>query len=462
MKKLPHAARLLSLAMLLGGSFFIASHVLAASSVYSSSSKAGQHVSNAILPTANGLIAHARYYVPTATTSPYVFALWTIPLGAGSNLPSGTIAYSDLCTLGADADGNYYDCNFATSSQYSITNYATVPFIYSQIAGAFSSATTSIAASLVSYDDNVNNGLNGSGYNWKGYFDDTPSTGSGATQINTVIPAGGSTTATTTAGTVGSSGYVSSFDLSSSTKVRISLYRNQDLQASVASPSVISQTFDFPVSVSGAYDFSTTTGNFLREGAYTMRTSITNASFSFLGFTFGTNTLVSTTTSFILATTTAFDRFQAQSEANINSVIDTFSTGTCQVSLSGFNLGDCILALFIPNGATIASQYAALPAQAQTKFPFSYMASMAETWSGLVASTTLNAPTYEYKLGDLGIGSTTALGNILPNVVVLSSSTVEYYFPVGLFDTLKALAGIAIILALFFDIFFTVRNMIRV
>jgi len=87
--------------------------------------------------------------------------------------------------------------------------------------------------------------------------------------------------------------------------------------------------------------------------------------------------------------------------------------------------------------------------------------SIKNTLDVLIASSTQNAPEYDYNLSNLGIGSTTPLGNILPNVTVLSSSTVTGYFPAGTFDLLKGLAGLAIILTLFADIFFTVKGLPR-
>jgi len=124
--------------------------------------------------------------------------------------------------------------------------------------------------------------------------------------------------------------------------------------------------------------------------------------------------------------------------------------------------GLCRVGLFlvIPTSDSL-NQFSTLASYTKNRFPFSYIASVTDTWSTLTASSTANAPVYAFPLHDAGIGSTSALGNILPNVTVFSSSTVEQYFPSGMFQLLKTLAGIALVLTLVADIFFTSRNMIK-
>jgi len=147
---------------------------------------------------------------------------------------------------------------------------------------------------------------------------------------------------------------------------------------------------------------------------------------------------------------------------NFGSATQTqFASTSCQISFAGsFNLSDCFGYIFIP-GSNIFQNYSSLVPQLMGKYPFAYITSIQATWNGLVASSTDNAPTYNYNFHDLGIGSTTSLGNILPNEVVFSASTSKHYFPAGTFELLKGLASIAIILGLFADLFFSTRNLIR-
>jgi len=143
------------------------------------------------------------------------------------------------------------------------------------------------------------------------------------------------------------------------------------------------------------------------------------------------------------------------------SVCNPFSAQITSAFLnSTFSISDCFSFLFQPTETSLA-QFQTLASTTQSKFPFSYIASVNSVWSGLVASSTSNSPSFVYNLHDLGIGSTTPLGNILPNATVFSASTTMQYFPSGTFDTLKALAGIAIILVLVSDIFFSTKRMLK-
>jgi len=134
----------------------------------------------------------------------------------------------------------------------------------------------------------------------------------------------------------------------------------------------------------------------------------------------------------------------------------------CSDSSNIFSEGLCMASvfLFIPSNESIG-QFSTLTETLRDKFPFSYINSITDTWSGLTASSTANSPAYTFNLANTTIGSTTPMGVFLPNITVFSSSTVQQYFPAGTFDVLKTLAGIAIILTLMADIFFTSRNLIK-
>lgn len=127
-----------------------------------------------------------------------------------------------------------------------------------------------------------------------------------------------------------------------------------------------------------------------------------------------------------------------------------------------FSEGMCVAFsfLFVPSEKSMG-QFSKLTNLISIKFPFSYINSVAETWKGLQATTSSAVPTFSYGLGSLGIGSTTAMGNILPDFDVLSASTMQYWLPATAWDPLKALVAIAIILVLISDIYFTSRNLLK-
>lgn len=138
-----------------------------------------------------------------------------------------------------------------------------------------------------------------------------------------------------------------------------------------------------------------------------------------------------------------------------------YASTSCAISFSGsFSLSDCLGYVLLPSQNWLAN-YTALPTQFGNTFPFSYMTSAQATWNTLVASSTENAPAYNFNFHNLGIGSTTAMGNILPNTQAFGASTTEAYFPPGTFNTLKALIAAIIWLSFIADAFFTVRNLIK-
>lgn len=120
--------------------------------------------------------------------------------------------------------------------------------------------------------------------------------------------------------------------------------------------------------------------------------------------------------------------------------------GTSSSIASDFGAAICTAVgfLFIPSQASI-TQFADIPTGLSQKAPFSWVFQTIGTWDSLTATTTENVPQYSIDLAATGIGSTTALGDILPTQMdLLSSSTINKYLPAGVHDTLFALAGFAI------------------
>jgi len=136
----------------------------------------------------------------------------------------------------------------------------------------------------------------------------------------------------------------------------------------------------------------------------------------------------------------------------------SYASTSCAISFSGsFSLSDCVGYLMHPTENVFLS-YSNVGSTLSAKFPFAYFSSIANTWTSLQASSTQNAPDWELSLHDLGIGSSTAIGNILPNVTIFSTSTVERYMPSGTLNFMKGLISLALILTLFADLFYGVKR----
>lgn len=133
----------------------------------------------------------------------------------------------------------------------------------------------------------------------------------------------------------------------------------------------------------------------------------------------------------------------------LTQVAGDFASGLCNVSVF----------LFVPGNTAIA-QWTNIGNTTAQKFPFSWVYSITTTLQGLTASSTANSPAFAFNLHDLGIGSTSPIGNILPNYDGFSTTSVETYLTPDLLSALKGLASVALIVGLVADIFFTSRNLI--
>jgi len=113
--------------------------------------------------------------------------------------------------------------------------------------------------------------------------------------------------------------------------------------------------------------------------------------------------------------------------------------------------------LFVPNPNTV-QPLVELPSTLALKFPFSWVYGIQTTIGSLSASTTANFTSLSIGLGDLGIGSTTPMGNILPNFDAFSTTTLMEFMPVGVWDTGQLLISISLWLGLVYFIFHDARR----
>jgi len=107
--------------------------------------------------------------------------------------------------------------------------------------------------------------------------------------------------------------------------------------------------------------------------------------------------------------------------------------------------------LFIPN-PTVLNQYLTIGPTLQDKFPVSWFYQL-QTEINTVSTTTLSSPVWTMNLHDIGVGSTTSMGNIMPNMIVFSSSTVKHYITDSQWNALMTLAGAAIWLIAFYTLY---------
>jgi len=149
-------------------------------------------------------------------------------------------------------------------------------------------------------------------------------------------------------------------------------------------------------------------------------------------------------------------------DPDYNSQFGSYTSDLCDLNLnpfaeSTFSVSGCMGYLFIP-GENTFSQYASLRTQLETKFPFSYFFSMRDVWLGLRQATSTPAVSYSINLHDMGYGSTTPIGNIIPNINALSTTTIRKYLSDSNYNALMTLASAIIWLLGFAYIWYDIRK----
>jgi len=118
----------------------------------------------------------------------------------------------------------------------------------------------------------------------------------------------------------------------------------------------------------------------------------------------------------------------------------TAIAGQCDDSGNLFSRGLCYggVFLFIPNPSTLDAFFS-IPTTAATKFPFSWIYGVKSQFDTLAASSTANMLTLSFNMANFGLGSTTAMGNILPNFTGFSTSTITSYIGTSMWNTFQNL-----------------------
>lgn len=123
----------------------------------------------------------------------------------------------------------------------------------------------------------------------------------------------------------------------------------------------------------------------------------------------------------------------------------------------GCNLVNAGGFLFTPSVDSI-NKLGSLRYEVRDRFPFSYFQSVINGIDALHATSTTQMVSYNLNLHDVGIGTTSPMGNILPNFSFLSASSIQSYYPAGLFDAFKGLVSAVLWLMWIQYMFFRVRD----
>lgn len=155
--------------------------------------------------------------------------------------------------------------------------------------------------------------------------------------------------------------------------------------------SISGETFTFPISVDGDFDFATTT-NLQQVGKYTLVSSINRPTFSLFGFVLENEVLVSTTTVFMVATSSQWDAF---ADATTEQLDDLYSgaAANCTVDFSTVfglaDLGDCVKYLFQGPSTFIYNGLTNQIADIASRAPWGYATRIYVIFTGDTATSSL-------------------------------------------------------------------------
>jgi len=216
------------------------------------------------------------------------------------------------------------------------------------------------------------------------------------TCIEVVVPFDGEVLATTTGnrlqtgsgnGFIGTYGSISEADYVDDMWIEQTIFRNQDSQLAITSPSLVTQYYTWDVTSSGVFDVSTTTAVWDGVGRYRLQTFVKKPWVSFFGFGFGEYTITSKTTYFIASTTTAYDDVQDQFEEGVATLADNVTNATEYCTIATFDFVKCTLAIFIPNSATISGLIAQAKNGFLSAYPWGYVTRLVTIATGTATSS---------------------------------------------------------------------------
>jgi hypothetical protein len=227
----------------------------------------------------------------------------------------------------------------------------------------------------------------------------------GTTHIASTTPADLQNTATSTSYFLGVEGEITPDDWDDTAWVEMAYY-NDTLAQAVVSPSVVTDTKKWDLTTSGTFAFSTTT-NFSNKpiGRYWMMTSIKKDRFSLFGFSFWSQTITSSRTSFYVSTSTAhisstgWDRVADTNNPDNITAIQAGIT-TCDFSWADFasttKISGFLVCLIKPDSNSLSTTFKAFQNDVLTLAPWGYVT---RTVVIMASTTPVMPPALTYTFG---------------------------------------------------------------
>lgn len=132
----------------------------------------------------------------------------------------------------------------------------------------------------------------------------------------------------------------------------------------------------------------------------------------------------------------------------------------CNWADIGCNLVNAGAFIFIPSKESI-DKIGSLRYELGDRYPFNYVMPVINGLAGLATGSSTSMVSWEIKYADIaqseGVASS-SLGNMIPNVTVLSADTIQHFMPNGFLATFRGFAGFVLWLLFVQYMFFRVRD----
>jgi len=167
---------------------------------------------------------------------------------------------------------------------------------------------------------------------------------------------------------------------------------DDDTQITGAQTSIINRTFEWDIVAEEDFDFATTT-NLQQIGRYTLTASILAPTFNVFGVEFGNRTLVSTSTSFFVATSTWYDVSHDAAVALTDQLVASAGAANCEIDFTTLfgllDLGDCLIYIYSGGTEYVAEALSVQIADLTSRVPWGYATRIYIIFAGETSTSTL-------------------------------------------------------------------------
>lgn len=254
------------------------------------------------------------------------------------------------------------------------------------------------------------------------------------TKITSITPYDEQVIATSTSHTIGATGHLNAEDLNDYSALRIHIENSAvsyqqcaDAFCATLANGALQRDFYYSLITATGFAYSSTTQG-LPIGKYYVTTQIEKGDYCILGFCLSTVTVISTSTTFTVATTTKADKLKDSAKEYLDSLTSTNTNAFENCTIANFDLflcgTDLITWSFVPTPDTISTNVELLRNDFINRVPIGYLTRTVNLFS---ATTTLALPAFNVPIrtGESTTTDTMYIGFDMNDIVTGAGSQLD-------------------------------------